>query len=254
MSTPFFRTIPILLVDDGELVKTVKFKKGQYIGDPINAMKIFNEKEVDELVILDIGASKNKTDPDFALIEQLASEAFMPVAYGGGITNFEHAKKLFALGIEKVIINSEFLVRPDFIKEIASVFGVQSVVVSIDYKYSLFGKRKVYSHKQKKTLSKYTVEELIQLAANIGVAEIVLNSVSHDGMMQGMDIDFLKQLKGFKVNIIPIGGVGCFKDILAVKENANVKACGVGSKFVYQDKSRSVMINYLKPNEKNILE
>ena len=254
MSTPFFRTIPILLVKEGELVKTIKFKKGEYVGDPINAMKIFNEKEVDELVILDIAASKNRAKPDFHLIEQVASEAFMPVAYGGGITCFEDAKKIFSLGVEKIIVNSEFLIRPRFISEVTEVYGVQSVVVSIDYKYNLFGKRKVYSHVKNKTLSNYSVEELINIASDIGVAEIILNSVSHDGTMAGADIDYVKSFKNYRVNVIPVGGVGRFEDILSLKTIAGAKACGVGSKFVFQDRSRSVMINYLSLKEKEMLE
>ncbi|MBO2581707.1 HisA/HisF-related TIM barrel protein [Shewanella algae] len=254
MNTPFFRTIPILLIKNGELVKTIRFKKELYVGDPINAVRIFNEKEVDELVLLDISASKSMVGPDFSLIEKIASEAFMPVAYGGGVTCFEDAKKVFSLGIEKIVINSEFLSRPLLIREITDVYGVQSVVVSIDYKYNIFGKRKVYSHSRKKGVSKLSVEELIDVASKIGVAEVIVNSVTHDGMMCGADIEFVKSLKNCKVNIVPVGGIGSFEDIFSLKKIAGAKACGVGSKFVFQDVNRSVMINYLNAKEKEILD
>ena len=157
----FTRVIPVLLLKNNGLVKTVKFKNSNYIGDPINAMKIFNTKEVDELVILDIMATKNKREPDYEFIKEIVSEAFMPIGYGGGINKLEHIRKLFQLGVDKVILNSAAILEPDLIKKASEIYGNQSIVVSIDVKKNIWGQYKLYSHLNNKKI-KYDLVQFIK--------------------------------------------------------------------------------------------
>lgn len=237
------RVIPVLLLKDGGLVKSVKFKNYQYVGDPINAVKIFNEKEADELCMLDIFAYKDDEGPDFERIKEIVSEAFMPLSYGGGIRNIEDAKKLFYLGVEKLVINREFHNNPDLVTEISEIFGIQSVSVSIDYKKNLFGKNIVYIENGRKSTNK-TPEEVAKSAASYGAGEIILNNINHDGVYCGYDIITLKKVvANVDIPVIVLGGAGSLNDFkLAINNGAS--AVAAGSMFVFQRPNQAVLISY----------
>lgn len=244
------RVIPVLLLRNKGLVKTVEFKEGKYIGDPINAVKIFNEKEVDELVFLDIMASKEQREPNFEVISDIATECFMPFGYGGGIRSIEHIKKLFSLGVEKAIINSYAIENPSFIKEASDFFGSQSIVVSIDVKKSLMGKYKVYDSSKNKLTDLDPVEFSIKMESS-GCGEIFLNSVDRDGTMKGYGIELIRKVTD-KVNIpvIACGGAGKLEDLRDAVKQGNASAVAAGSLFVFQGKHRAVLINY--PTQKEL--
>lgn len=238
------RVIPCLLLHKGELYKTEKFKKPNYIGDPINAIKIFNDKEVDELMFLDIDASVENKEPNYPLIEAIAGECFMPLCYGGGIKNIEQMKKIYALGVEKISISSQAVTNPTLIQEAAEVFGRQSVIVTVDVKKDFWGKQRVFIHRGKKN-SKLEPLPFIQQVQELGAGEIVINSIDNDGMMQGYDIDLLKAVKSIsKVPVIALGGAGKLIHIKEVFEQADVDAVACGSFFVYQGALKGVLISY----------
>ena len=243
------RVIPVLLLHNKGLVKTVKFKNPKYVGDPINAIKIFNEKEVDELIFLDIDASKENRGPNFELIENFASECFMPVCYGGGITTIEEIKKLFALGIEKISLNTSVMSDTNLIKEAIEIFGSQSIIVTIDIKKSLFGKYQIYNHKKKKSI-KIPYLEYIKNIENLGVGEILINNVDLDGTQKGYDVNLLKTIaNNVNIPVIACGGAGKLEDFKTVKKEANVSAVAAGSFFVFQGKHNAVLITYPKYEE-----
>ena len=187
------RVIPVLLLRKKGLVKTIKFNQSKYIGDPINAVKLFNDKEVDELVFLDIDASKEGRKPDFEYIKSIASECFMPLGYGGGITSMDDINKLFALGVEKVIINSRALVDLNLVTEASNIYGNQSIVVAVDVQKNLFGKYKIFSH-SKIDHNQGDLLDYLKSAQNAGAGEIFINSVDHDGMMKGYDLNLIEKL------------------------------------------------------------
>jgi cyclase len=226
------------------LVKTVKFRESTYLGDPINTIRIFNEKEVDELVFLDIEATKENKEPPYELIQKLSSECFMPFAYGGGINSLIQIEKLIKSGAEKIIINSSAFLLKNFIKEAASHFGSSTIVVSIDVKKDLFGRNLVYIRSGTKNTSKNPVDYAKEME-NEGAGEILLNSIDRDGTMQGYDIELIKSTsQAIKIPLIASGGAGKLDDFrLAVKEGG---AAGVaaGSFFVFQGKRRAVLITY----------
>jgi len=243
------RVIPVLLLQNKGLVKTVKFKNPKYVGDPLNAIKIFNEKEVDELIFLDIDASKKGVEPDYKLIKDFASECFMPVCYGGGITNIEQIKKIFTLGIEKISINYFALKDDELIKKAVDIYGSQSIVVAIDIKKSLMGKYQIYDHTKKKNL-KTPFLEYIKHIEELGAGEILINNVDLDGTQKGYDIDLLKQVVNYvKIPVIACGGAGELKDFQTAKKEANVSAVAAGSFFVFQGKHNAVLITYPKYQE-----
>jgi len=242
------RIIPCLLLSKGGLVKTVKFSQPKYVGDPINAVRIFNEKEVDELILLDIDASKVGADPDFDLIERVAGECFMPLCYGGGIRSLEHAKRLFALGVEKVSIQSSALEDPRIISEIAEHYGSQAVVVSVDVKRGFWGKRKLYSSKAGKTLD-MSIGDFISRCVEAGAGEVLLNSVDRDGTMEGMDYDLIREISScLPVPMIAMGGVGSLRDIRNAVE-AGASAVAAGAFFVFHGPHRAVLITYPRYDE-----
>lgn len=237
------RIIPTLLLQDNGLVKTTKFGSPRYLGDPINAVKMFNGKGVDELCILDISATNEGREPDFEYLKDIASEAFMPLSYGGGITKLEHIKKLFFIGYEKVIINSAFISNPELVREAANIAGCQSVVVSIDVKNELFGKKSCYSHSGKNKI-KINPVDLAKKAEEYGAGEILLNSISRDGMMQGYDIDLVKEIaSSVKIPVIACGGAGNIDDIKNVLQDGKAHAAAAGSFFVYYGNQKAVLIN-----------
>lgn len=242
------RVIPCLLLSRGGLVKTTKFAHPKYVGDPINAVRIFNEKEVDELMVLDIDATKEKRGPDFSLIDQLASECFMPLCYGGGIRDMGDAKTLFSLGVEKISLQSIIAHNPNLIRQIADRYGEQAVVVSIDIKSNWFGTPRLFNHAHIKFPSDNWRDVLI-LAVKMGAGEILLNSVDRDGMQKGMDLNLIKEAsKSVNVPLIAIGGVGSLSDIKAATV-AGASAVAAGAFFVFQGPHRAVLITYPRYEE-----
>lgn len=243
------RVIPVLLLENKGLVKTKNFKDAKYVGDPLNAIKIFNEKEVDELIFLDIEASKQKKEPNYELIKNFASECFMPVCYGGGISEIAQMKKIFSLGIEKVSLNSTALKNEQLIQEAVKIFGSQSIVISIDIKKSLFGKYQIYDHTTKKTLKTPFLEHIKRME-ELGAGEILINNIDMDGIQKGYDIQLLQQVvDSVRVPVIACGGAGRLEDFKEAKVKANVSAVAAGSFFVFQGKHNAVLITYPKYDE-----
>jgi len=237
------RVIPVLLLKNGGLVKTVKFANPTYVGDPINAVKVFNSKNVDELVFLDIVAAKEKRGPNYQMIAQITNECFMPLCYGGGITGVEEMKKVFSLGVEKVAINTAAIARPELVNEAAKVFGNQSVIVSIDARKNFFGKFEVFSHggTYKTGLE---VVEWARRVQNLGAGEIIVNSIDRDGTMQGYDMEMIKTVStAVSIPVIACGGAGKLEDFSAAV-GAGASAVAAGSMFVFYGKNRAVLINY----------
>lgn len=246
------RVIPCLLLKNESLVKTVKFKEYNYIGDPVNTVRIFNELEVDELMFLDIFASKENRDINFKILKNIANECFMPLSYGGNIKNLEDAKKIFEIGFEKVVINSSAFDNLKLIEEIAKYFGNQSVVGSVDVKKSFWGSEKVYSHHARKKQNIDVVEWTRQLE-NAGVGELLITSVEKEGSWDGYDIELIKSItKNVQVPVIANGGCGNLKHISEVVKKANASACAVGSMVVYQKKEMGVLVNF--PDRKKLEE
>jgi cyclase len=242
------RIIPVLLIKNKGLYKGIKFKNHVYVGDPINTVKIFNDKQADELIILDIEASKKNTPPDVNYIQSIISEAFMPVGYGGGINDAETASRLFRCGVEKIILNTAAFRNPLFVRELAKKFGSQSVVISLDIKKNLFGKCVCTILSGTKTVSGSPLEWALRFQ-ELGAGEIILNNVDNDGIMEGYD---LKQLKLFsdklKIPVVACGGAGHVSHLKdALRSGAH--ACAAGSMFVFQGKLRGVLISYLSQIE-----
>lgn len=246
------RVIPCLLLENRRLIKTVRFEKGQYVGDPINTLKIFNEKEVDEIAILDTTATvKNKT-PDFDFIAELASECFMPLAYGGGIKTADAAKKILNLGVEKIIINSQAVKEPELIKKIADMAGSSSVVVSIDVKRNMFGQYQVFIEGGKKKTGLHPLEFAVKMQA-MGAGEILLNSIDRDGVMSGYDLQLIKMVTdAVDIPVIACGGAGNIQHFSEALKSAKAAAVAAGSFFVFHGKHRAVLISY--PSNKELLE
>jgi cyclase len=247
------RIIPCLLVHNKGLVKTVSFKAPKYVGDPINAVRIFNEKESDELMVIDIDATVNNQDPDYLLIEKLAKECRMPLCYGGGIKTVEQAQRIFSLGVEKVAISSAAITNPDLISSIAERVGTQSVVVVLDVKKKLFGGYEVVTHNAKKSTKKDPVE-LAELFQKMGAGELVINSVDMDGQMNGYDINLAEKIRN--VTTIPLtilGGAGKLDDIGALINKFGIIGASAGSLFVFRGVYKAVLINYPDPQLKDQL-
>lgn len=240
-----FRVIPILLLSDYGLVKTTKFKDPNYLGDPINALKIFNEKEVDEIILIDIDKSRNNSELDYTWISEIVSESFMPVSFGGNIDSFETAQKLFRLGIEKIILNSNSF-NYDLIKKISEVYGNQSVVVSIDYRRNLFGKLNLYiqggSKKMKIDLSKHLANVI-----EAGAGEILFHNIDREGSMQGLDIDFVTSIANdIDLPVLISGGCSSHQEIKKLSNSLSVSGVAAGSVFVYKGNQKGILINYEK--------
>ncbi len=238
------RIIPCLLVRSKGLVKTVKFGPTKYVGDPINAVKIFNEKEADELIVLDIDATATGSEPDFAMIQKLAAECRMPLCYGGGIKTVEQARRIIGLGVEKIAISSEVISNPNLITEIAAEIGSQSVVVVLDVKKSLFGKYEVYTHNGKKKTGRTPVE-VAQQAERLGAGEIVINSIDLDGQMTGYDLNLATKIReAIRLPMTLLGGAGSISDIGSLIQTCGVVGAAAGSLFVFKGVYRAVLINY----------
>ena len=237
------RVIPALLSKDGGLVKTVQFKDAKYVGDPINIIKIFNDKEVDELIFLDINATANNTKPSLKVISEIASECFMPICYGGGIKSTDHIKEIFNAGVEKVAINTSAIENPSLIDDAVRLFGSQSIVVSMDVKKNLFGKQQLYKLGGRKKTKLDPVEFATEMEKR-GAGEILLNSIDKDGTYLGYDIKLIKSIsEALKIPVIACGGASKVEDFVeAVKNGAS--AVAAGSMFVFHGKHRAVLINF----------
>lgn len=245
------RIIPVLLVDDRDLIKTINFKDRTYLGDPVNAVKIFNRKGIDELSILDIGATKNKREPDFELLKDIASEAFMPLSCGGGITSVEQVHELLAIGYEKVVINTGLIRNPELIKKSVELFGSQSIVGSIDAKIVSGQYRCVIADGGE--VINMTPIEMAKEAERLGVGEIIINSIDRDGMMQGYDIKLVSSVAdAVKVPVTAIGGAGEINDLKRVLEEGHAHAAAGGSMFVYYGRLKAVLIT--APREEELVQ
>ncbi|OUQ27973.1 imidazole glycerol phosphate synthase subunit HisF [Lachnoclostridium sp. An131] len=238
------RLIPCLSITGmKDLVKTTKFQNPRYLGDPINAVKIFNEKGVDELCVLDITASAEGRGPQMDYIKDIASEAFMPLSYGGGITTLDQIQKIFYMGYEKVVLNTAFYRDPDLITKAADYAGRQSIVVSIDVKTELFGKRGCYICDGKEKTKKDPVF-MAKRAEELGAGEILLNSIDQDGMMQGYDLDLVRSVsEAVSIPVIACGGAGDLQDFKKVLTEGKAHAAAAGSLFVYYGEEKAVLIN-----------
>lgn len=239
------RVTPCLLVHQGGLVKTVGFKEPKYVGDPINAVKIFNEKEADELVVLDIDATVNGVEPDYRMIAHLAAECRMPLCYGGGVKTPEQAKRIIGLGVEKVAISSAAVDDPALISRIAEEVGRQSVVVVLDVKKKMFGRDyDVVTHNGRQN-TKRSVWDVAQQAQAAGAGELVINSIDLDGAMKGYDLVLatkLRQLVNIPITIL--GGAGSLGDIESLIQACGVVGAAAGSLFVFKGVYKAVLINY----------
>lgn len=247
------RIIPCLLVHNKGLVKTVNFKDPKYVGDPINAVKIFNEKEVDELIVLDIDATAENRGPNFEMIKNLAQECRMPFCYGGGVTTVEQAKKIIELGAEKVALSSAAIKNPKLLSEIGEAVGIQSVVVVLDVKKrSLLsgGGYDIYI-KNGKEKTGIKLKEFIEQLNIIGIGEIVINSIDKDGTMSGYDLSLIsavREITDFPMTVL--GGAGSLDDVKSIISKFKIIGVAAGSLFVFKGKYRAVLINYPNREEK----
>ncbi|MCM8594241.1 AglZ/HisF2 family acetamidino modification protein [Accumulibacter sp.] len=242
------RIVPCLLMHDGGLVKTRQFKDPKYVGDPLNAVKIFNEKEVDELMFLDIDASAHGREPNLALLRSLAVESRMPLCYGGGITAAAQASRIVALGFEKVSISSAALRRPDLIREMSEAIGSQSVVVTLDVRRNrLLGGYAVFT-RNGQDKQKVDLVEFCQRVEALGAGEIVINSIDRDGDMGGYDLELARRVRAaVSLPMSVLGGAGSVEDMKALIEAVGIVGAAAGSMFVFKGPYRAVLINYARP-------
>lgn len=242
----FPRVIPVLLVSDGYLVKPLKFKGEPYIGDPINAVRIFNDKQVDELVICDIDASVKGTGVNYTLIEEIASEAFMPVGYGGGVTSAAEAQRITGIGVEKVVLNTAALTRPESITEISEALGASSTVVSIDARKKLTGGWDTYIRRASKSTGMSPAEAALR-AQQLGAGEILISSIDRESTSSGYDLKLIEAVSSaVTVPVIALGGAASFDDFRPALA-AGASAVAAGSMFVFNGKHRAVLISYPTP-------
>jgi cyclase len=243
------RVIPVLLLKERGLVKGQQFKNHKYVGDPLNVVKIFNEKEVDELVFLDISATDENRGPDFDIIADIASETFMPFAYGGGVKTVGQVERLFSIGVEKAIINTAAFLDFKFVKESVKVAGSQSIVVSIDVKKSLLGSYEVYVNngKIKTKLDPTTYAKQMQ---DLGVGELIVNSIDREGTGKGYDIKLLEMISNaVEIPVVGLGGAGCMQHLMDAKNQTNVSGLAAGDLFIFYGKHKAVLITYPKYSE-----
>lgn len=244
------RIIPVLTIDQRKLVKTVKFKKPNYIGDPVNAIKIFNDKMVDEIVVLDITASTQGREPNYELIYEMASECFSPLGYGGGVSTFEQAQRIFSLGVEKVILNTVVKTQPELIQQIADTYGSQSVVVSIDVKKKLLGGKKPHF----KSGTESSSENLIDFALKMekaGAGELLVNKIDADGTFAGYDRALIQEIaSAVNIPVVACGGAASFQDMTQIISETQASAAAAGSVFVYKgNNTNSILISYPTPED-----
>ncbi len=242
------RVIPALLLRDNGLVKTTKFASPKYVGDPINAIRIFNEKEVDELMVLDIAASKERREPNYDLIEHFAGECFMPLAYGGGVRTVEQAKRIFSSGVEKICVQSAAIENPRFLRELADCFGSQSVMVSLDVKKNWLGKPRLFNAALGNIVKGNWLDKLHSLI-EAGAGEVLMNAVDKDGTLLGPDLELIRQAsQATDVPLIAVGGISCLADIKEAVD-AGASAVAAGAFFVFHGPHQAVLITYPKYHE-----
>ncbi len=245
------RIIPSLLLHDKGLVKTVNFKSPKYVGDPINAVRIFNEKEVDELAFFDIDASVHNKEPDYGLIEKLANQSRMPLCYGGGVKTVEQAQRIFSLGIEKIALSSAIIENPQLITQIADRVGSQSVIVVLDVKKKLLGGYEIYTHNGKKSTGINPIKFAKEIEG-LGAGEIIINSIDQDGVMKGYDMNLIDKIaESISIPLTVLGGGGSLSDIVKVIDKHGVIGVAAGSLFVFKGPYKAVLINYPTQEEKN---
>jgi cyclase len=238
------RVVPCLLLRDRGLVKTRRFKDPKYLGDPVNIVRIFNDKEVDELVLLDITASTERRGPAWDVLSDIATEAFVPLCYGGGVRTLDDMKRLFALGMEKVSLNSYAAERPSFIREAADAFGSQSVIVSIDARKKMFGGYEVMTHAGTKGTGLDPVS-FARLAEERGAGELLLTSIDRDGSMAGYDLTLVEAVStAVGIPVVACGGAGSVQDLVSAVREAGASAAAAGSLFVFKGPHRAVLISY----------
>jgi len=243
------RIIPVLLLHNNGLVKTIKFDNGKYIGDPINTVKIFNDKQCDEIILLDISATKQNKEINFKLVEELASECFMPLAYGGGIYKIDQIEKLLKIGIEKIVLNSVLVKDLSFLETVVKYYGSSTIVASVDVKKNLFGKYVIYSHSKIKVPDTALLDFLKEIE-NCGAGELMINSVDVDGLMSGYDLKLAKMVSDhLSIPSILCGGCGSFDNIANLFLNTHISAAAAGSFFVYHGPHKAVLINYPSPKQ-----
>ena len=243
------RVIPVLLLKNNGFVKSFKFANPKYIGDPINIVRILNEKEVDEVVILDISATPEKREPNFELLKDIAAEAFMPLAYGGGIKNIQQIERLFSLGIEKVVLNSIVGTNPDLVRKASKIGGSSSVVVCIDVKYKLFGNPTVFIESGKLDTKQDPVK-YAQMVQELGAGELILQSIDRDGVQKGYDLEMIRKIAhAVDIPVIALGGAGNLKDFRSVIDYG-ASAVAAGSMFVFHGKHKAVLVTY--PDSKSL--
>lgn len=247
------RLIPCLLLQDGGLVKTRKFADPVYVGDPINAIRIFNDKEADELMVLDIGATRERREPDYALIEQFAGECFMPLCYGGGIRTVEQARRLFSIGVEKVCLQSAAMEDPTLVTRIAEGYGSQAVLASVDVKRNWRRRPMLYAAARRKTLDQPWLE-YVQAMVAAGAGEILLNAVDRDGTLGGMDLELIGEAShAVGVPLVAVGGAGSLADVRGAID-AGASAVAAGAFFVFHGPHRAVLITYPSRRELDALQ
>lgn len=251
---PRARIIPCLLVRGGGLVKTRKFGDDKYVGDPINAVRIFNEKEVDELIVVDIDATVEGREPDYAMIEHLAAECRMPLCYGGGVTSAEQAKRIMGLGVEKVSLSAAAIARPPLIAEIAEQVGNQSVVVVLDVKKKMLGGYRAYT-RNGRVDAKISPVDFAREAEALGAGEIVLNTIDHDGMMDGYDLTIAEQVReATRLPLTILGGAGSLDHMRQAVQKLGTIGLAAGSFFVFKGQYRAVLISYPNHAERVALQ
>lgn len=238
------RVIPCLLLQNMGLIKTTQFRDPVYVGDPINAVKIFNEKEVDELIFLDIVASKKNIEPNFSLIQELASECFMPFAYGGGVKKLAQIHKILKIGVEKVIINKAAIDDINFVREATNLYASSTIIVAIDIKKDFFGRYRIYDHTTKKLL-RVDLMDHIKKVEDAGAGELFINNVDRDGTFKGFDVPIIKEIVNLvSIPVIACGGASSLEDFRLVVKAGGASAVAAGSFFVFQKPHRAVLISY----------
>lgn len=238
------RVMPCLLYYNRGLYKTIKFKNANYVGDPINAIKIYNEKEVDELIFLDIMASKEGREPDYKIIKDIASECFMPLCYGGGITTLNQVKKIMEIGVEKVSFNAACVHNPSLITVTANDFGSQAVIVSIDVKKNMWGKYEVVKNSGTKSIGIHPVA-FAKKMVELGAGEILLTAIDREGTWDGYDLDLIKSVTdAVNIPVIANGGAGNLNHLAEAAKIGNASGLVIGSMAVYQKKGMGVLINF----------
>jgi cyclase len=247
------RVIPCLLLRGGGLVKTVRFSDPVYLGDPVNIIRIFNDKEVDELFLVDIMASRERRPPPYEMIARITSECFMPLGYGGGVRTLDEMREIFGLGVEKVSLNTQAVENSAFVRAAANRFGSQSIVVSIDAKRGMFGRYEVYTCGGRKRTGLDPVDAARQMEL-AGAGEILLNSIDRDGTLQGYDLDLIRRVaSAVNIPVVACGGAGEVRHLKEAVEEGGATAAAAGSIFVFRGRHRAVLISYPTPGQLNEL-